>query len=85
MINDPGVHKNHPATGHIVAMLHKLLRSRVDILLVSGRNDSKIVIPLLVQAIHFSLLRSVHTGSGIYAATCNGYRVSFPGGNAIGV
>jgi hypothetical protein len=81
MINDPGFHKNHPASGHTVPMLHKFLHSRVDIWLVSGRNDSKIVIPLPVEAIHFSLLRSVHTGSGIYTATCNGYRVSLPGGN----
>jgi hypothetical protein len=77
-----GFHKNHPASDHIVAMFHKLLRSSVNIWLASGRSDTKIIIALPVEAIHYFLLRSVQTGGAIYAATCHGQRVTSPGGNA---
>jgi hypothetical protein len=80
-----GFHKNHPASGHIVAMLHKLLHSSVNIWLASGRSDSKIITALPVEAIHYFLLRSAQTGAAIYAATCHGYLVSSPGGNATGM
>jgi len=53
MINNPGFHKIRAASGHSVTMLHKLLHSSVNICLISWRNDSKTVISLPIEAIHF--------------------------------